>query len=297
MATAVELIEECFRGLSAGRIVNHPRRRIVLKNRAVLHYMAAGDNQRNFIATKNYVTRPGVGAEFAVLLFDAEHAKLLATIEANALGQIRTGAASGVAAGYMSRPDAKSVGLVGTGFQAETQLEALAAVRRLEQVKVFSRTEEKRREFAKKMSARLGLEIEAAASAEAAVRGSDIVITITSAREPVVFGEWLEPGCHVNAAGSNHLRRREIDAEVVRRATVVAADSVEQAMLEAGDLAGAVEEGVFDWKQVLEFSEIAAGKASGRTSPDQITLFESQGLAAEDLAAAIYVYEQSARSD
>lgn len=297
MAKAVELVDDCFRGLATGRIINHPRRRVVLENRAVLHYMAAGDNERNYLATKNYVTRPGVGADFSVLLFDAGKARLLATIEANALGQIRTGAASGVATGYLARPDARTVGVIGSGFQAETQLEAVATVRMLDHVKVFSRTPEKRAAFSEKMSARLGLRVEAVASAEAAVRGSAIVITITNAREPVVFGEWLEPGCHINAAGSNHLRRREIDAGVVRRAGIVAVDSVEQAMLEAGDLAGAVEEGALDWKQVVEFPAIAAGKASGRTAPDQITLFESQGVAAEDLAAAIYVYEQSARSD
>lgn len=292
MAKAVELVDDCFRGLATGRIINHPRRRVVLENHAVLHYMAAGDNQRNYLATKNYVTRPGVGADFVVLLFDAEQAKLLATIEANALGQIRTGAASGVATGYLSRSDARTAGVIGSGFQAETQLEAVAAVRMLDHVKVFSRTEDKRQAFARKMSARLGLPVEAVASAEAAVRGSEILITITNAREPVVFGEWLDPGCHVNAAGSNHVRRREIDSEVVRRAAIVAADSIEQAKLEAGDLTGAVEEGALDWNRVVEFSAIAAGKSAGRSSPEEITLFESQGLAAEDLAVAAYVYGQ-----
>lgn len=295
MTKAVELIDDCFRRLGAGGVVNHPRRRVVLENRAVLHYMAAGDNDRNYLATKNYVTRPGVGADFAVLLFDAEQARLLATIKANALGQIRTGAASGVATGYLSRPDATTVGVVGSGFQAETQLEAVAAVRVLDRVKVFSRTPERRAAFAEKMSARLGLPVEAVGSAESAVRGSDILITITNARDPVVRGEWIKPGCHVNAAGSNHLRRREIDSEVVRRAAIVAADSVEQAKLEAGDLAGAVEDGALDWERVVEFSAIAAGTAGGRTSPDDVTIFESQGIAAEDLAVALYVYEELAR--
>jgi len=291
MAKAIELVDDCFRRMASGHIVNHPRRRVVLENRAMLHYMAAGDNERNLLATKNYVTRPGVGADFAVLLFDAEKAQLLAVIEANALGQIRTGAASGVATGYLSRNDARSAGVIGSGFQAETQLEAVAAVRMLDRVKVFSRTEEKRRAFAETMSVRLGLPVEAVDSAEAAVRGSEILITITNAREPVVFGEWLAPGCHINAAGSNHLRRREIDAEAVRRAAVVATDSIEQARMEAGDLAGAVEDGALDWDRVVEFSAIAAGNTKGRTSPDEITLFESQGLAAEDLAVAAYVYE------
>lgn len=294
MATAVELVDDCFRRLAAGRIINHPRRRVVLENRAVLHYMAAGDNERNYLATKNYVTRPGVGADFSVLLFDADQARLLATIEANALGQIRTGAASGVATGYLSRPDARTAGVIGSGFQAETQLEAVAIVRMLDCVKVFSRTPEKRRAFAKKMSARLGLPVEAVDTAESAVRGSDILITITNARDPVVYGEWIEPGCHVNAAGSNHLRRREIDSEAVRRAAIVTVDSVEQAKMEAGDLAGAVEEGALAWERVVEFSAIAAGTSGGRAGSGDITIFESQGLAAEDLAVAVYVYEKLA---
>jgi ornithine cyclodeaminase/alanine dehydrogenase-like protein (mu-crystallin family) len=185
--------------------------------------------------------------------------------------------------------------VIGSGFQAETQLEAVATVRVLDRVKVFSRTPGKRAAFAEKMSARLGLPVEAVDSAESAVRGSDILITITNARDPVVRGEWIEPGCHVNAAGSNHLRRREIDSEAVRRAAIVAADSVEQAKLEAGDLAGAVEDGALDWERVVEFSAIAAGTAGGRTASDDVTIFESQGLAAEDLAVAIYVYEELAR--
>ena len=297
MAKAVELVDDCFRGLAAGRIVNHPRRRVALANRAVLHYMAAGDNERNYLATKNYVTRPGVGAAFAVLLFDAEQARLLAAIEANALGQIRTGAASGVATGYLARADASTLGLIGCGFQAETQLEAIASVRMLDRVKVFSRTEKNRAAFAEKMSLRLGLRVEPVGSAEAAVRGSGILVTVTNARDPVVFGEWLEPGCHVNAAGSNHLRRREIDSELVRRAAVVAADSIEQAKIEAGDLLAAVQDGALDWERVVEFSAIAGGSVKGRSSPRDITLFESQGLAAEDLAVAIYVYEQLARPE
>jgi ornithine cyclodeaminase/alanine dehydrogenase-like protein (mu-crystallin family) len=297
MAKAIELVDDCFRGLASGRIVNHPRRRVALANRAVLHYMAAGDNERNYLATKNYVTRPGVGAAFAVLLFDAEQARLLAAIEANALGQIRTGAASGVATGYLARADASTLGLIGCGFQAETQLEAIAAVRMLDRVKVFSRTRENRVAFAARMSARLGLPVEPVGSAEAAVRGSGILVTVTNARDPVVFGEWLEPGCHVNAAGSNHIRRREIDSELVRRAAVVAADSIEQAKMEAGDLLAAVQDGALDWERVVEFSAIAGGSVKGRSSPRDITLFESQGLAAEDLAVAIYVYEQLARPE
>ena len=168
MAKAVDLVEEAFQHLAAGRAVNHPRRRVVLNNGAWLHYMAAGDNEGGYLATKVYATRPRVGARFAVLLFDAETTELLATIDANALGQIRTGAASGVATRYMARENSRLLGMIGCGFQAETQLEAVAVVRDLETALVYSRSPKRREGFAKKMSKRLGLTVRPVDGAEAA---------------------------------------------------------------------------------------------------------------------------------
>jgi ornithine cyclodeaminase/alanine dehydrogenase-like protein (mu-crystallin family) len=290
MAKAVELVEESFRRLDGAAVLNHPRRRVVLKNSAVLHYMAAGDNREGLLGAKLYVTNPGVGARFLVVLFDAETVSLLATIDANALGQIRTGAASGVATRHMARQDAASLGLIGSGFQAETQLEAVAAVRPLRSVRVYSRSAEKRAAFAERMGRRLGLAIEPVETAQRAVETSDIVVTVTSARQPVLEGASLPNGCHVNAAGSNHARRREIDAAAVERSAVIAVDSLEQAKMEAGDLIGAAEEGRLDWQRVTELSAVVGGRAAGRRNSGEITLFESQGLAAEDLAVANYVY-------
>jgi ornithine cyclodeaminase/alanine dehydrogenase-like protein (mu-crystallin family) len=292
MTKAVELVEECFRRLASEAAVNHPRRRVALKNTALLHYMAAGDNQDGLLGAKLYVTKPKVGASFLVVLFDAERASLLATIEANALGQIRTGAASGVATRHLARTDAATLGVVGSGFQAETQLEAVSAVRPLRSVRVYSRSAEKRTAFADRMSRRLKLSVEAVDSARQAVEGSDILVTVTSSRQPVFEGAWLAEGCHVNAAGSNHAKRREIDAATVERCAVITVDSLEQAKMEAGDLIGAVEEGRLDWGRVVELSEIVSGRAAGRQGPGDITLFESQGLAVEDLAVAHYVYRE-----
>lgn len=292
MAKAIELVEECFRRLDVGRAVNQPRRRVALQSGTVLHYMAAGDNESGFLGTKVYATNPRTGAQFIVLLFDAATASLLATIDSNALGQIRTGAASGVATRHLARADAATLGLIGSGFQAETQLEAVAHVRQLERVWVYSRSEENRMRFAGRMAERLGLAVEAAATAEQAVRQSSIVTTITNARQPVLQGDWLQPGCHINAAGSNHAKRREIDAAAIERAAVVAADSVEQATIEAGDLIAAVEEGRLDWERVQEISGVVSGRSAGRTSPEEITLFESQGLALEDIAVAGCVYSE-----
>ncbi len=292
IAKAVELVEESFRRLSGGVVVNQPRRRVVLQNSAVLHYMAAGDNGDGLLGAKLYVTKPGVGARFVVLLFDAEQASLLAMIDANALGQIRTGAASGVATRHLARAGAETLGLIGSGFQAETQLEAVAAVRPLRSVRVYSRSAENRREFAARMSRRLGLEVQAVETAQRAVEEADVVVTVTGAREPVFEAAWLRPGCHVNAAGSNQARRREIDAATVERAALVAVDSLEQAKVEAGDLIGAVADGRLDWQRVTELSAILGGSAAGRRNDEEITLFESQGLAAEDLAVARHVYRE-----
>jgi ornithine cyclodeaminase/alanine dehydrogenase-like protein (mu-crystallin family) len=292
MAKAIDLVEEAFRRLADGRAVNHPRRRVVLDNRAWLHYMAAGDNADGYLATKVYATRPRVGASFVVLLFDAETTQPLAAIDANALGQIRTAAASGVATRHMAREDAARLGVIGSGFQAETQLEAVAAVRTLEQVRVYSRSAERRESFARRMSGRLGLSVEAVDSSEAALAGSDIVVTITAAREPVFASPELPSGCHVNAAGSNHLKRVEIDADTVARAAVVATDSLEQARMECGDLVAAHEQGRLEWERVAELSSIVTGQSVGRHAPDDVTLFESQGLAIEDLAVAVHIYQQ-----
>jgi ornithine cyclodeaminase/alanine dehydrogenase-like protein (mu-crystallin family) len=294
MAKAIEVVEESFRRLSGGVGVNHPRRRVVLENSAVLHYMAAGDNRDGLLGAKIYATKPGVGARFLVVLFDAERAELLATLDANALGQIRTGAATGVATRHLARADAAVLGLIGSGFQAETQLAAVAAVRPLRSVRVFSRSAEKRSAFAARMSKRLGLAVEAVETARGAVEEADIVVTVTSARQPVVEGAWLPRGCHVNAAGSNQARRREIDAAVVERSAVVAVDFLEQAKMEAGDLIGAVEEGALAWERVTELAAIVSGGSVGRRSDDEITLFESLGLAMEDLAVANYVYREVA---
>ncbi|MEZ5396281.1 MAG: ornithine cyclodeaminase family protein [Bryobacterales bacterium] len=291
MRRALELVEEAFRRLDDGRAQNHPRRRIRLENNAMLHAMDAGDNVSGLLGAKIYATRPGVGAHFLVVLFDAETTKPLATIEADALGRIRTGAASGVATKFLANPDARVLGMIGSGWQAETQLEACAAVRPFELVKVYSRKPEKREAFARKMADKLGLKIEAVETAEAAVRESDVVVTITSAKAPVVEGAWLGEGCHVNAAGSNHALRREIDGDAVARAGLIAADSVEQAKEEAGDLIQAAAEGKLDWSRVVELSGVVSGRLPGRSDAGEVTLFESQGLALEDLLAAQEVYE------
>lgn len=293
---AIELLENAFRRLHAGAAVNDPRRRIFLEGGTALHYMAAGEHSRGYLGAKLYSTNRRTGAHFLAVLFDASSGERLATIEADALGRIRTGAATGVATRHMAREDASAAAVIGCGHQAETQLEAVAAVRPLRRVKVYSRKPENREGFAQRMASRIEAAVTPAASCEEALREASIVVTITNSRTPVLDGAALAPGAHVNAAGSNHAKRRELGPDAVERAAVVAADSIEQAKIECGDLIGAAEEGRFDWERAVELSAIVAGETPGRRSASDITLFESQGLALEDIVTAGFVYEQFGRS-
>jgi ornithine cyclodeaminase/alanine dehydrogenase-like protein (mu-crystallin family) len=256
--------------------------------------MAAG--MPEYFGIKAYSTNPKSGAHFEVLLYRTADGLPLATIEASQLGQIRTGAASGVATKYLAREDASVVGVIGSGFQAETQLEAVANVRRLREARVWSRKPERREEFARRMAGRLGIDVHPAATARDCVEAADIVITMTSSREPVLESAWIAPGSHINAAGSNWADRRELPADLVLgRAGLIAVDSIEVAKLESGDLLIPLRDKPGAGFPAVELSEIVAGHRPGRTSPDQITIFKSNGLAVEDIAVAGYIYEEALR--
>ena len=209
------------------------------------------------------------------------------------MGQIRTGAASGLATKYMANEDSASVAVIGSGFQARTQLEAVCAVRPVSKVKVFSRREERREQFAQRMSGSLGVEVLPVASGQECVSDAEVVLVITSSREPVLLGEWLKPGAHVNAAGGNHWMRREIDQDAVQRADVIVVDNLEQAKIECGDLIWPQARGGFRWDMVRQLQNVVAGTVAGRPGPQAITLFESMGIGLEDIAAAQLVYQKA----
>jgi ornithine cyclodeaminase/alanine dehydrogenase-like protein (mu-crystallin family) len=219
-------------------------------------------------------------------------ASMLALIEADKLGQLRTGAASGLATRVLARPDAHVATIVGTGWQARTQLEAVCRVRPIERAYAYGRDPAHRQLFCDEMSALLGLPVEPATDLAGALAVSQVAITMTNATDPVLFGAQLAPGTHVNAAGSNRAVAAEIDAEVVRRATVVAVENVAQAKVESGDLLLAERAGAFDWSRAVLLSDLVAGRVPGRTSPGDITLFESLGIGLWDIAAASYVYDR-----
>jgi alanine dehydrogenase len=290
MPLALEIVEESLRHQGEGELVLNPRRRLRLPENLVLHYMAAGDPVRGFMGMKLYTVVRGV-ARFVVPLFRSTTGEMAALIEADALGQIRTGAASGVATKYLANSSARTACIIGTGYQARTQLEAVAAVRRLERVRAYGRNPERRAKFCREMSEKIGVTVEAANSNREAVRGAEIVITATSATQVVLEGSWIEPGMHINAMGANWPQKRELDAAAVNHADIVFVDSIEQSKMEAGDLIQAFGADQSRWDDMRELSGLVAGKIAGRRSPSQITLFKSNGIATWDLAAAVRVFE------
>lgn len=289
MDLALEAVEAAHRAHALGRAIDIPRQRTRVPT-ASLHILQGALLDEGVMGYKAY-TASKAGARFLVHLFDAADGRPLAVIEADFLGMMRTGAAGGIAAKHLARPDAAVVGMIGAGWQAQGQLEALCKVRPVRQVKLYSRNPDKCRLASADFAQRFGVEVTAVDNAEAAVRGSDIVVTITTSATPVVQGEWLAPGMHLNAAGSNALIRRELDEKAVGRASLVCVDSRETALREAGDLLPALEKGRLCAGQLIELGEIVAGIRSGRTDPQAITLFESQGMAIQDLAVARRLFE------
>ena len=289
MTLAVEAVEEISRKQATGEVVVHPRRRFELPGGGFFHYMAAADYAAGFVAMKQYTYVHGKLC-FLVPLYEMATGGLLALIEADYMGQLRTGAASGVATKYLARKDARIAAIIGTGGQARTQLEAVAAVRKLESARAYGRDAVKREKFCKEMSERLGISVVSCASAGEAVRGADIVSTATTTSQPVVSGADLAPGCHINAIGANHAHKRELDDEAVASADVIVVDSVEQSRQEAGDLIIAFHGDEICWTGVKKLCEVVSGKTSGRTSDTEVTLFKSNGIASWDLAVAMKVY-------
>ncbi len=284
-ADAVDAVEACFRRMADGVVDNRPRYRIRLEHGA-LAVMAAADLGLGYAGAKVY-SGFAEGARFCVLLFRTAEPELVAVIEADKLGQLRTGAASGVAAKHLARADVQTLGVIGCGWQAETQVACIrAAVPTIERVVAYCRTESKLREFCERNDCEPG-----ESNADAAA--CDVVVTVTGSPDPVLRGEWLQPGALVCAVGANDGRRRELDNVVLERAAFVCCDSIEDARLESADLIEPVASGVLDWLEVHELQEVVAGMLPGRQSANDIVVFKSNGLAAWDIAAAAAVFERA----
>jgi alanine dehydrogenase len=288
---AIEAVEEAFSLLGRGDAVNCPRRRGTA-GEAVLNVMWALAPTLGAMGVKAYpIVRTDVtqGSSFTFVMYTLPDGGVDAIVEADVLGQRRTGAASAVATKFLANRDSETLTVFGAGWQAESQIEAVARVLpRVARVLVVSRSRERRDRFIEKLRPRLDIPFETP-EAEEAVREADVLITATGSTEPLFDGAWLSPGVHVNAVGSNFAEKREIDAETLRRASRVVADSIEVARLESGDL---LRNG-FDFQGLEELGAIVAGSAPGRRGADEITVFESQGLALEDLACAVKVIRRA----
>ncbi len=287
MPSCIAALEEMFREKAEGHASNQPRRRVPFQGRRFMMMFGAMD-RKAYLAFKAY----GAGKGQDVVLYKGGEG-IVAFIRSGNLGQIRTGAASGVATKYMARPDASRLGCFGTGHQAETQIQAIAQVRKLTSIHVYGRDAQKRRAFAEKMSKLIGQEVTPVDTPEEAVKGRDIICTITNSALPLFDGKLVEPGTHINAAGGNTRTNREIDETTVSRCGMIATDDVEGAKIECGDLCWSADRGSLAWEKVYELAPIVAGFMPGRRSADEITLFESQGIALEDAAAGALIYERA----
>jgi ornithine cyclodeaminase/alanine dehydrogenase-like protein (mu-crystallin family) len=290
-ADAVAAVELAMRESGAGTAFNLPRQRLRLPN-GMLHMMAAAQPLQGYFALKAY-TAFGGKVRFRVLLYDAKTGDIVALIEGDRMGQLRTGAASAVAAKFMAADGIETAGLFGTGFQAEGQLETMVHARPLKRVTIYGRQEERKLAFCKKMSDRLQIDVVPAAKPEDAVRDMPLVTTATTSKEPVFDGNWLTPGTLVNAVGANLLIKREIDGTVLRKSKIKIVDSREVAALESGALLQALESGHLHWEQIHELADVVSGRVSGRGAPEDISLFHSLGMALWDSAVAIHVYRRA----
>lgn len=289
MPTAIDAVEQVMAAHGRGEVVDFPRQRVRLPG-SITHMLQGGVPAVNLTGFKVYTSAAG-RARFWVHLFDATTGAAVAVLEADGLGMIRTGAVGGVAAKYLARPDATIAGVFGAGWQAEGQILALCAVRSMARIKVFARNRERLEAFCERMSGVTGCTVVPSSGAEETVRGSDIVVTITTSPKPLFDAQWLEPGVHITAAGSNSLARQELSEAAVRRADVICVDARDAAVREAGDLMPLLEKGRTHPGLWVELGELIANVRAGRTEPGQITLFESQGMAIQDIALAARVLQ------
>lgn len=284
-ADAIDAVERCFERLARGEVENRPRVRQKADGGAFA-VMSAVDHELRLAGVKSYAWLPS-GTPFVVCLFDLDRGELAAVIEADKLGQLRTGAASAVAAKHLAGDGAKSLGVLGCGWQAESQVQCIrAAVPTIDRVVAYCRTEESLERFCGQVGAEAG-------ETHRDAGNNDVVVTVTTSRDPVLRGEWLRPGALVCAVGANDRRARELDNAVLERASFVCCDSKEQAKLESGDLIEPIEQGILDWLEVHELQEVVAGEVQGRQSAEDVVLFKSNGIAAWDVAAGALALERA----
>jgi ornithine cyclodeaminase/alanine dehydrogenase-like protein (mu-crystallin family) len=258
----------------------------------MLHILSAAAKSIGYLGFKAYTTNRR-GNRFHVTLYDGKSGEMVALMQADYLGQMRTGAASAVATKHLSRPDSATLGIFGTGLQARTQVLGVCAVRNIGRIHVWSRNTENRTKFAEEMTRACAVQVIAAKEPSEAAGGLDIVCTATTSREPVLKGQWVSPGMHLNIIGSNYLTKSEIDVEAIRRSTRIVIDSKEQGQIEAGDFVAALKQRIVSWSDIEELGAVIAGRVRGRATPQDVTLFKSLGIGLEDIAVAALVYSKA----
>jgi len=291
MDAMLEAIESMQRQYGDGQAHNMTRRKIIADS-GMLSVMGGGLFHQGLLGVKTYTVVKGAYS-FQVSLYDANTGELLLYTQANRLGQLRTGATTGVTVKHLANPEDATVGIIGTGGQAPTQLEALSKVRGIKKIKAYSRTQERREEFARRMTDTMGVEVSAVTSNEDAVRDCDIVICIAATMDPVVEGAWLKDGSTLIGAGPTTWRAREVDEAVITRAGKLIVDSTEQAAIEAGDLCSAVDKGIIQWSKVHELRHVVSGAVTGRDSKDQVVYAKIMGTGVADVAAAKLAYDSA----
>ena len=291
MSEMLEAIEHMQNKYGQGEAYNLTRRKIIAPG-GLLSVMGGGLYYDNILGVKTYTVVKGKYS-FQVSLYDAETGALLCYTQANRLGQLRTGATTGIAVKYLSNPNSSTLGIIGTGYQAPTQLEAISKVRNIQSVKAFSPTPEHRESFAKNMNTQFDIPVLAVDSAKEAVEVSDIVISIAATMDPVIDGSWLSPGTTVIAAGPTTWRAHEVNDDVLTKADKIIVDSLEQAPIEAGDLSGAVDRGILQWSQLYELRHSVSKQIIIRDDPKQIIFAKLMGTGVADVCAAKLAYDNA----
>lgn len=290
MQDAIDVLERAFENWGSGQARNMSRQRL-RTDQVMLHILAGADRKEHQLGWKLYTTTRRE-ARFLVGIYDGVTGELSGLMSADYLGRLRTGAASGLATKFLAKDGAKTLGVIGTGSQAFSQVEAVCSVRPIENVLVYSRSEEKRESFSRLIQENLQVDSQPVSSSSELVEQAEILVTVTTSKTPVFAGVGLMPGTHINAVGANSLDRRELDEQAISRADLIVCDSIEQCQQEAGDLHQASENGQILWKNVRELSQIVSEK-SFRRPEESITLFRSVGLGLEDVALGTLVLKRA----
>ena len=291
MELAICSLEEIFKKESIKDSVNSSRIRINLPEGS-LNFMAASSKSLNLIGTKSYIPKTKTAIKFYVQLYDGENGNLLSVIEANLMSRIRTGAASGLATKYLAKKNSSVLGIIGTGTQALHQAIAICKVRKIKTINIYSRNVNNRKNFCALINKNINnVNAISVKTSKECVENADIITTITNSDSPVFSSKWIKPGTHINAAGSNVSTKREIDKETISKASTIVTDNIDQAKIECGDLIQPISIGITSWDKINTLSDLITGKIKGRSTDNEITIFESQGVAIEDLAIGSLLYD------